>query len=108
MIAMFVKSPSLTPALLALFSLPTLAQIATTTSLVGTVTDPSGRSVPNATVTAVNIGTQDTYKTVTNDYGYYLIQFVRIGVYEITVQQPGFQTHKATDIEVNINEVVRI
>src|SRR5438034_933325 len=33
------------------------AQIATTTALVGTVTDTSGKVVPGATVTAVNTGT---------------------------------------------------
>src|SRR5207248_6101453 len=29
------------------------------------------------------------------------------GNYELTVKQPGFQTYKATGIQVNINEVVR-
>lgn len=83
------------------------AQIATTTSLVGAVTDASGKAVPNASVTAVKTGTQDTYKTTTTDQGYYTIQFVRIGNYALTVQQPGFQTYKAMGIEVNIDQVVR-
>src|SRR5580692_4004390 len=55
------------------------AQIATTTALVGTVTDATGNSVPGAKVTAVNTGTHDTYPAVANDQGYYNIQFIAIG-----------------------------
>src|SRR5450432_1756477 len=36
------------------------AQLATTTSLVGTVSDSSGKSIPGAKVTAVETGTADT------------------------------------------------
>src|SRR5439155_15474846 len=82
-------------------------QIATTTSLVGTVTDVQGKVIPNASIIAVNTGTQDTYNTTTTGNGYYTIQFVRIGNYELTVRQPGFQTYNATGIEVSINQVVR-
>src|SRR5213593_4558211 len=85
------------------------AQIATTTALVGTVTDASGKVVPGATVTAVNTGTRDTYTTTTNEQGYYNIQFVRVGTYDLTVTQPGFQTYKykATGIQVETNQIVR-
>jgi phosphatidate phosphatase APP1 len=51
-------------------------QIAATTSLVGAVTDTSGKVIPNASVTAVDTGTQDTFNTTTTGYGYYTIQFV--------------------------------
>ena len=65
---------------LALFVSSASAQIATTTSLVGTITDASGKSVPGAVVTAVETQTHDTRSTVTNDQGYYSIEFVRVGV----------------------------
>ena len=83
------------------------AQLATTTALVGTVTDASGKTVPGAKVTAVNTGTHDTYSTVTNEQGYYNIQFVAIGDYDLTVEQPGFQISKVTGVHVDINQVVR-
>lgn len=83
------------------------AQIATNTSLVGTVTDPTGKVVVGAKVTAINTGTQDTYNTTTNEEGYYAIQFVRVGTYDITIQQPGFQTFRKTGVQVDINQVVR-
>jgi hypothetical protein len=41
-------------------------QIATTTSLVGAITDSQGKVIPNASITAVNTGTQDTYNTTTS------------------------------------------
>jgi hypothetical protein len=83
------------------------AQLATQTALVGTVTDGTGSVIPGATVVAVNSGTQDTYETVTNDQGYYNIQFIRTGKYEITVALAGFQTSKATGVEVATNQIVR-
>jgi hypothetical protein len=39
--------------------------------------------------------------------GYYNIQFVRTGTYEITVSVTGFQTFKATGVQVTGNQVVR-
>src|SRR5258708_236946 len=83
------------------------AQLASQTALVGTVTDPGGLVVPGAQVVAVNVGTRDTYETTTNTDGYYNLQFVRPGTYEITVTLAGFQTFKATGVEVASNQVVR-
>jgi hypothetical protein len=83
------------------------AQIATTTALVGTITDASGNTVPSARVTAVNSGTHDTYTAVTNEQGFYNIQFIALGDYNLTVEQPGFQVSKVTGIHVDINQVVR-
>src|SRR5260370_20645566 len=82
-------------------------QIATTTSLVGTVTDSNGASVAGAKVDAVNRGTRDTYNTTTNYQGYYSIEFIHVGVYDLSVEQPGFQKVTKSGIIVNINQVVR-
>lgn len=41
------------------------AQLATTTSLVGNVTDSAGAAIAGASITAVNTGTTDTYTAVT-------------------------------------------
>jgi hypothetical protein len=83
------------------------AQIATTTALVGTVTDTSGKTVPGAKVTAVNTGTHDTYTALTSEQGFYNIQFVAVGTYDLTVEQAGFQVSKITGIQVDINQTVR-
>jgi hypothetical protein len=86
---------------------PVAAQLASQTALVGTVTDSGGAVVPGASVIAVNTGTKDTYETTTNADGYFNIQFVRTGTYEITVSVSGFQTFKASGVQVSGNQVVR-
>ena len=83
------------------------AQLASQTALVGTVIDSADLVVPGAQVVAVNTGTKDTYETTTNTDGYYNIQFVRSGTYEITITLAGFQTFKATGVEVGNNQVTR-
>ena len=83
------------------------AQIATTTSLVGTVTDASGKTVPGAKVTATNTGTHDVYTATTSEPGYYNIQFVAVGDYQIQVEQSGFQVSRVMGIHVDINATVR-
>src|SRR6266850_6253145 len=86
---------------------PAAAQLASQTALVGTVTDSSGSVLPGASVVAVNAGTQDTYEATTNAEGYYNIQFVRAGKYEIRFSVAGFQTFKATGVDVATNQVAR-
>src|SRR6266849_9530590 len=76
------------------------AQLASQTALVGTVTDSGGAVLPGAQVVAVNTGTKDTYETTTNGEGYYNIQFVKLGTYVISVTLQGFQTFKASGVEV--------
>lgn len=90
-----------------LFASAAYAQIATTTSLVGTVTDSSGQVLTGAKVTATQITTLDSYNTTSNDLGYYSIDFVHIGPYSITVEHPGFEKVTKTGITVEINQVVR-
>src|SRR6476659_3193817 len=86
---------------------PAAAQLASQTALVGTVTDSGGAVVPGAQVVAVNTGTKDTYETTTNAEGYYNIQFVRTGTYEITVSVTGFQTSKVSGVDVANNQIAR-
>src|SRR4029079_11377176 len=83
------------------------AQLASQTALVGTVTDSDGLAVPGAQITAVNTGTRDTYEATTNAEGYYNIQFVRTGTYDISVTLTGFQTSRVTGVEVATNQVAR-
>jgi hypothetical protein len=91
----------------ALLAVCAYAQVANQTALVGNVIDATGRAVAAAAVSAVNTGTGDTYNTTTNDDGFYSIQSIRNGTYEITIQQPGFQTFKAIKVEVDTNQTVR-
>ena len=94
-------------ALLVTFGTSAAAQLANTTSLVGSVTEEGGAVVPNAAVSAVNTATADTYKTTTNGEGLYTIGFVRTGTYTITVEHAGFSTVRQSGILVENDQTVR-
>ena len=102
-----MRSVSLSLSLVLFVATSVSAQLASQTALVGTVTDSAGLLMPGAQVVAVNVGTKDTYEATSNAEGYYDIQFVRPGKYEITITVSGFQTFKATGVEVANNQVVR-
>ncbi len=83
------------------------AQLANTTSLVGSVTDSAGAAMAGVAVSAVNLDSQDTYKAVTNAEGSYTVEFLKTGNYRITAAQPGFQTLTKTGVTVDYNQTVR-
>lgn len=102
-----MKHTALSALLLLSFTATLCAQLATTTSLVGTITDSSGNIIPNAKVTAIETGTSDRYSGFTNGQGYYSLEFVRVGKYNVTAENPGFQKITKTGIIVEINQTVR-
>jgi outer membrane receptor protein involved in Fe transport len=61
----------------------------------GTVTDPSGAVVPNATVTLTNNGTGQARTTQTASNGSYTFTNLQPGSYTVTAEGPGFTPFKA-------------
>ncbi len=84
------------------------AQLASTTSLVGTVTDSSGAAVANAKVVAVNSGTRYSYHGISNGQGDYSFLFVHEGTYEITASANGFATTTHSSVVILNNQTVRV
>ena len=79
-------------ALLLAFFVPICAWTqAVTSTLLGTVTDPSNASVPNATVTATEVSTGVSRRTVTNTEGIYTIPYLSPGTYRLEVEGSGFK-----------------
>jgi hypothetical protein len=60
----------------------------------GTVTDQTGASVPNATVTVTDLGTNREVTAQTNEEGVYSILSLQPGKYQISVAQSNFKTTK--------------
>jgi len=60
--------------------------------IVGTVTDPSGAVVVNASVTATQQGKGFSRTTNTNGEGYYVLDSLRPAQYDVTVELNGFRT----------------
>jgi hypothetical protein len=67
-------------------------------TLTGTVRDPSGAVVPNATVTMRNQQSGDERKTVSNGSGFFSIGAVPPGDYTVTVQAAAFEKWQQGDI----------
>ena len=84
------------------------AQSTTFARLIGAVTDQSGAVIPGVTVTAVNKATGISRTALTNDRGDYLIDKLNIGVYDVTIEQPGFKKQVATDIRLAVEQIGRV
>ena len=72
--------------------------------LVGTVTDPSGAVVPNATVEALNTATGVRSATRTNGTGEYRFSNLPIGQYDITANAQGFASTVVRGQRVDLNK----
>src|SRR5437868_3474974 len=66
-----------------------------TGEIAGVVHDPSGAVVPNATVTAKNLGTGLTRSVTSSSTGQYQLTTLPVGQYEVSINQSGFQPYKA-------------
>jgi hypothetical protein len=73
----------------------------TTTQLKGTITDPDGAPIPNATVTIPELG--KTRKTTVN--GKYNFKPLPIGKYTVTVTAENFEDSQAADVDVKLGAV---
>src|SRR5271157_537888 len=88
-----------------LFLLPTslLSQSIVTGGLNGTVADPTGAVVPNATVTLTDPATSLSRTTNTNSAGLFSFSLLKPGAYTVNVTQSGFKK-VAQNVEVNLGQ----
>jgi len=68
------------------------AQTITTGDLAGTITDPSGAVVANATVQLKSLDEGSVNNTKTNSTGYYHFAYLKPGNYSVVANATGFQT----------------
>jgi hypothetical protein len=83
------------------FSVPTRAQVVGA-SLSGTITDSTGRVVPQAQIVVKNVATGVTTKAATNPEGFYTAANLLPGDYEVTVSASGFNTEQRTGISLMV------
>ncbi len=76
----------------------------TTGTIVGTVTDPAGAAVANASVVVRNNGTAQERRITTNSDGAFQVPTLNPGIYSIEVTAPGFAKVVATQIDVTVGE----
>lgn len=73
-----------------------------TTSLRGTVTDPSGSAIPRAQVTVVNPGTSFSRQTQTAADGSYVFAELLPGTYSLTVEARGFKRYVQNAVTLRV------
>lgn len=81
-----------------------LAQTTSSATLRGTVKDPNGAVVPNATVTLTFVSTQSERSTKTSGEGIYTFTSIVPGVYTLTVEATNFKKYVKTDLVISPSE----
>ncbi len=95
-------------ALLMLIQVSAVQAQSTVATLTGTVTDPTGASVPNATVEVKNIKTGYLYTATTNADGVYTVANLLEGAYQIKAKASGFGELTINDITLNARDNRRV
>jgi Carboxypeptidase regulatory-like domain len=91
--------------LLVIFTTSAFAQEAT---ILGTVTDPSGAAVPNASITITNNDTGVTRTLPTNGDGQYVAPDLHIGHYTVKASASGFKVAEQSAITLNVGDRSRV
>src|SRR6185312_3370027 len=81
---------------------------ATTGQFGGTITDPSGASIPNAKVTVTNAGTGASRAVTTDQTGTYLAPLLQPGAYNISAEAPGFKKVVQSNVELQVNQAATL
>jgi hypothetical protein len=76
-------------------------------TLLGTVIDPNGAVIPNATVTLIDESGRERFAT-TSDNGEYQFQELASGVYKLLIQGPGFKAAEITQVVVQSGASTRM
>jgi hypothetical protein len=72
----------------------------------GTVTDPSGASVPGATLTLVSETTGASRVVHSNEAGLYRFDFTDVGSYTLRVSATGFTNYELTGLVLTVGQTV--
>jgi len=79
----------------------------TSTTILGTVTDPTGAVLPGVKLTVINTKTGVKREDVTSSTGDFSFPLLDVGVYDLIVDAKGFKQEVRRNIVLEINEKVR-
>src|ERR1035438_8850867 len=74
----------------------------------GTVKDPSGAVIANATVTVIDVATNAPRQTNANGAGDFEVFGLKSGRYKVSVTAPGMNTEEIKDVVVNGSKTVGV
>ena len=104
----FLRLSAAVFALLAFWCTCALAQTAGTGTITGTVSDPAGAVVPDATVVIHNTDTSSDRSVQSNEAGIYSATFLQPGPYQITVTKQGFTKIDRTGLTLEVGRTLAI
>ena len=77
-------------------------------SLSGVVKDLTGAAIPHATLTIINIALKTEFKASSDSQGFYSFPALPVGHYDLSIEAPGFQTQRKTNLVVDTDAALRI
>ena len=77
-------------------------------AITGTVSDPSGAAIPDATVKAINVATNLEVVAQTKSNGSFLIPELPAGTYKLTITKEGFKSLTHTEVLVNADRTTTV
>ena len=77
-------------------------------TITGTVTDPTGAVIPNASIQVTNTETAAVYQVGTSNTGNYTLANLPAGTYELTVESSGFKKFDRPGLLVQVAETIRV
>ena len=101
-----LRTATLLTGLTVFAALPARSQM-NTGEIGGIIRDPTGSVVLDATITAVESGTQLRFTTKTNASGEYLLAGLPVGQYSLTVNMQGFKQIVQSNIELHAGDHLR-
>lgn len=107
-IGLRVLSFTVVVATVAFFSVPNASAQATSGTLTGQVTDPSGAVVPNANVTITDTQHGTSVTTTTNPQGLFTRTQLANSTYNVSVSASGFQQAQQRNVVVDVDRETRI
>lgn len=77
-------------------------------TILGTILDSTGASVPNAVVVVENQQTAARREMTTDSSGLYVAPELPVGIYRVTASLPGFKTRVQEGINVRVSDRVKL
>src|SRR5215831_4189945 len=81
---------------------------ANTGTIEGTVSDPSGKAVPQAQVTITNLGTNFTRELTSDDEGRFRGLLLPLGPYRVTTKAPSFGTNVREGMDLAVGQTISL
>src|SRR5271157_4826187 len=76
--------------------------------IAGTVVDPSGGTVPGATIIVKNNGTNQETRTKTSSIGSFSVENLDPVTYSVTAEAPGFKRETVENVKVDTAEIASV